>query len=293
MALASALGMEIVAFTDLDMKIAMSPLTLKEYMATNSISEAEMIAMLDANIREHLSKTDARSRIVAACNSVSWMAGVGTSNALSRVEYYASTNVPERLRAAAVLSYLISAKPNDMPFASNVMTQAWRTPNEHDSVRREYYAQAMSTSSNEEREKYIEFFKWAVTHCVFGNWAAWDDNIVEFDPSWRSNEMRRAAAELQKQRITTPTGTNNILEIIRDYEIASGICKPEPPPPLTNLPAEATSSIPPPSASVQAATGTDSSESAPVETTRRTPWLGAVLVVVVAAIAVIIIRRSK
>jgi hypothetical protein len=42
--------------------------------------------------------------------------------------------------------------------------------------------------------------------------------------------LRREAAELQKQRITTPTGTNNILEIIRDYEIAAGIRQPDAPP---------------------------------------------------------------
>jgi len=106
--------------------------------------------------------------------------------------------------------------------------------------------------------------------------------------------MRKAAAEAQQKIPTTAIGTNIIIEILHDYEIASGIRQPEPQPPAsTNLPAEATSSIPPPSASERDATGSDSSEPAPVETTKRTSWLGAVLVVVVAAIAVTIIRRRK
>lgn len=252
------------------------------FMKEHSINSTQMMSLLDENIREQLQFTGNEDiRDCAASTTLITMSHTDVKESLPRLLKYSGQDYPETLRSTAITLYIQHAGNAGFVLATNVMTQPWRSSSEHNRIRMEYYAQAKAASSKD-REKHIDFLKWAVTHCVFGNWAAWDDNIVELDPSWRSNELRKAAAELQKQRITTPTGTNNIIEIIRDYELASGLLKPEPPPAAPESPEAAVSE----SGKITASTRMQDTATQPIEHSpshcRRALTIGVGVMVVLA-----------
>ena len=223
-------ALEFVAITELDYKLSCSdvPAAISRYMEDNSLDKSQMLELLNKNLHEQLSATDwdEGSKITAAEGTLQFMAGLGESQALPYMLRYIERDYPDDIRATASMLYIRHAGDAGFVIATNVMIQPWRTSREHGRVRVECYAQAKSRSQ-EARKKYVDFMKWAIAYNRSGGFKTWDRQLIELDPSWRSNEFRRAAAESQKQHTTTPTGTNNILEIIQDYEIAAGLRQPD------------------------------------------------------------------
>jgi hypothetical protein len=219
----------ILQYTQLDRDLGSGRDAVHNYMREHSIDEREMITLLEENIYEHLSKLmENPNRMNAAGSSVGHMAMIGSSNALAHVMVYATDkSAVERLRIYALKSYFRVDPDGGLPLASNVMTQAWRSSSEFNRVRMEYYVHAKS-EPQEAGKKYVDFMKWAVLNGRLGAYLrTWDRNVMDIDPAWRTNELRRISAEFQKQYLNTPTGTNNILEIIQDYEVAAGLRQPD------------------------------------------------------------------
>lgn len=272
---------------------------LEAYMRSNNLAESEMVALLERNYLENITNAEsaATDRFQSARKSVAMLWFLPSDGATRALEKYAGEGYHEEIRRTAVGSVIHKTGLAALPFVSNVMTQAWRTSNEHDEIRRRCFGQAKSASP-EDRDRYLEFLKWAVVYDNSGGFKTWDRALIELDPSWRADSRRRLAADAQWRNHTTEYGTNLILSIIHDYELAAGIRKPdqppgdpvvsappppapEPPPSATNTPREAERAAPIP-------------ESAPEVPAPRS-WkpaiaLGAVLLAVSMAVGV---RRRK
>jgi hypothetical protein len=218
-----------IVITELDEHLVWieSPAEMQEYMRSRSLDSAQMMRLLDENIEEQLAFTDSPDfRDIAMSGTLYSMTYTDSTQSLARLLKYSEQEYPEHVRATASMLYIRHAGDAGFVLATNVMIQPWRTFREHGRVRVECYAQAKSRPQ-EAGKKYVDFMKWAIAYNRSGGFKTWDRQLIELDPSWRSNEFRRAAAESQKQHTTTPTGTNNILEIIQDYEIAAGLRQPD------------------------------------------------------------------
>jgi hypothetical protein len=215
---------------------------LDGYMLRNHLSESEMVALLEKNYLENYTNAEsvATDRFQSARKSVAMLCFLPSDGATRVLEKYASAGYHEEIRRTAVGSVIHKTGLAGLPFVSNVMTQAWRTPSEHDEVRRRHFDQAKAAAP-EERAKYVEFLKWAAAYDNSGGFKTWDRQLIELDPSWRADSRRRLAADAQWRNHATEYGTNLILNIIHDYELASGIRQSDPPP------EEAPATSPPPS----------------------------------------------
>ena len=169
------------------------------------------------------------------CSMLSAMMAVNPKTFPARVKKYSDKIYPERVRCAAEALYIAKTDADaSIAFAREALSENWRTSNEHGHLRMALMRSASSASPSD-REKYVEFFKWGGTNAPLGGLIkTWDKNTIELDPTWRTNSLRRISAEYQRQYAApNEIASNNVLPVIRDYEIASGIRQSEPPPPVS------------------------------------------------------------
>jgi hypothetical protein len=216
-----------IVITDLDKHLIWieSPAEMQEYMRSRSLDSAQMMRLLDENIEEQLAFTDSPDfRDIAMSGTLYSMTYTDSTQSLARLLKYSEQEYPEHVRATASMLYIRHAGDAGFVLATNVMIQPWRSPREHINILMECYALAKSVSAGS-RIKHVDFMKWALMNDRSGGGSikTWDRYLNELDPSWRTNEMRKGAVEVQQTIPTTPTGTNILIEIIHDYEIAVGL----------------------------------------------------------------------
>lgn len=204
---------------------------MRRYMASRSLDSVQMMQLLDENIKEQLAFTGRKAlRDLTASSTLYAMTLTDVEGSLPRLLEYSGQDYPEAVRAKAASLYIEHAGDAGFVLATNVMAQPWRTFREHGSIRIEFYNQAKSASL-ETRDKYVNFLKWAILYAEDSTSATIDDHLCELDSTWRTNEIRKInAIRLLKTR-PNQIATNDLFRIIRDYEIASGLREPEPPPP--------------------------------------------------------------
>jgi hypothetical protein len=275
----SAEALSFALYTDFDREIVQYPgspeLAVMHYLKNHGITEEEMIGHIESNIAEHLATAEEEpGRFTAAANSLMPLQWMKTPKALERLEAYTDETNPVQLRANAVSRFLFSSQLSGLNVASNVMTQTWRSSNEHGAVQRVYYSLAKKAQL-EEREAYVEFFMWASTNAHLGGLIkTWDQNIIEFDATWRTNPLRRASAEFQMQyALKNEIATNNVLSVSRDYELATGLRHPElplnPPSPVVAVAPDISPATNAVSASASFAVPPEGSFSPPTSRSRR------------------------
>ncbi len=199
------------------------------YMEEHSLNSAQMMQLLDENIREQLEFTGNENlRDSAASSTLYSMAFTDADESLPFLLKYSGQDYPEQVRANATTLYIRYAGDAGFALATNVMTQPWRTFREHGSIRIEFYNQA-KTASQENKGKYVDFLKWAILHAEGSTSATIDDHLCELDSTWRTNEIRKINAIRLLKTGPNQIATNDLRRIIRDYEIASGLREPEPP----------------------------------------------------------------
>ena len=222
---------QYIVLTDLDRELAgdNKATAISRYMEMHSLNTEQMLGLLDENFHTQLNAVseDEYKRLVAAESSLYAMAITDKILSLEKMRNYSESKYTEEIRATAGMLYLRNAGADGFVLASNIMTQSWRSPREHNRVRTEYYNLAKSTLSKT-RQNYVEFLEWAAAYDRSGGFKTWDRQLIELDPPWRTNRLRRVAIEAQLGRQTTPTGTNILIGLLRDYEISSGSPASEP-----------------------------------------------------------------
>lgn len=282
-----------IVLTKLDESLASDDrqASVRLYMKKHSLDSMQMMKLLDANIEEQRSFTDIPGmRDVAMFGTMISMTYTDVDESLPRLLKYSGQDYPEAVRADAVSLYIQHADDAGFVLATNVMTQAWRSSSEHNRIRMGYYTKA-KVASPENKGAYIELLKWAAAYDRSGGFKTWDRQLNELDPSWRTDQMRRAAVEAQKLMPTTTIGTNILEDILRDYEIASGLREPEPPPAVQqsseDVVAESGKTTPP--------QGTPDTATQPTENeaprSRTAPAIGVGVLVILAALGLWKLRR--
>ena len=203
--------------------------TVPEYMKRHNLSADEMFNRLEENISEHLENLDknAVGRLDAASSTVKAMAFVHPSEWKPYIAKYAGIEYPKDLRVEAISAYIVNVKNNAFEFAKNILLEPYRTPSEHNCLRMALMQSAVSAAPAD-REKYVDFLKWAVMHMEGSTSFTTDKNLLDLDPTWRTNSLRKINAERILALGTTDYGTNLLLNLIRDYELVAGIRQPEP-----------------------------------------------------------------
>ena len=210
---------------------------IREYMRANNVDPDGMTKLLTANFATNFAKADAKNpgRMIAAKNNIAALRWVSGSAAHDAMIEYSKSEYPEEVRGYAAMCFIARTQTAGLGMISNILTETWRDNNEHNLIRMELYAQAV-TSSPADREKYVEFFKWSVMHIYGASALSIDDHLLELDPTWRTNATRKAFSQKLLSENPPEFATGVINGIIRDYELAAGIRKPEPPPVTTQTP---------------------------------------------------------
>ena len=215
------------------------------YMSTHNLTEEQMVDRLNANFFENYTNSPsfASDLYGNAKQTLGALRMLPSEYATKELEKYSCQEFDDRIRSVAINGYLAKTGLSGLAFASNIVSQPWRTGSEHNRMRMEYHAQAMSALPAD-REKYIEFFKWAASYYSPAGFKTYDRQLNELDSTWRTNEQRLAAIQAQMTYSNTPTGTNILIELLRDYEIATGIRKLEPLPVAAQVPETSAKTIP-------------------------------------------------
>lgn len=236
----------ISAFTELDFALFGSD-NLKEqvsqYMEENGLDDSQMISLLEDNIQAHLSKKDEYGRIKSIENTLTAIRQVEGTNAIEALKRYIDPKLPEHVASQALALYLLRTKLDGLPVATNVMLNPEFGWSERNRIRMEYMEQAKNANP-ENREKYLDFLKWASMYYEGGFFPSLDAGIISLDPSWRSNDLRRANIERLFALAPPPAGTNVLNNILKDYEQAKGIIPAQDFKTKAPVPTEVTNAVP-------------------------------------------------
>jgi hypothetical protein len=219
-------------FTQLDWELLSSSRPMEEvvesYMQTHNLTDIEMTRLLLDNFHTNfaMSQTAGDSRLAAAGESLKALAILNNSAALHSLEDFSTDKWPVRVRVSAISCILNKVRTKDFSTASNVLTQTWRTADEHSFVRLVYLNQAKSASLAQ-RKEYIDFFKWAILRMEGASALELDKNLLELDSSWRTNEIRILNANRILAMDPPPFATGLCNAIVADYEIAAGLRQPD------------------------------------------------------------------
>jgi len=204
------------------------------YMRENNLNSDQMLVLIDQNINWYIdvAKQYSLPNILGVENSMYAIMHTGCENPFDEIAKYAGEEYPGELRYYTISVHLNQSKLSGLPFASNVVSQAWRSYREIDNVCSIYQRQS-KVATPEERDQYSDFFKWVIqTVPLNGMVVSWDSYIIDIDPAWRTNYLRLSSIEYQNQFVNDNIGTNNVAKLLRNYEIAVGLREPDPPLPV-------------------------------------------------------------
>ena len=205
--------------------------TVPKYMIQNGINSTNMLGLLENNIQYHLEHYGTNNCECGSLlsNTMFAMKFMG-EDAGPMILKYADVSYTNEIRRGAVYYYLQAAKLSGLPFASNAVMQTWRSSDEQYRVRSAFIDNAKSASP-QDRKKYAAFFQWigTIPDWKGASWETLDNYILELDPSWRTNALRRTTAEFQLQYERHGEATNAVIGIMLDYEKATGIVDPNTP----------------------------------------------------------------
>ena len=258
----AATALTIPRFTQMDSELfgvsSKFSRTVPEYMKRHNLSSEEMFKRLEENISDHLGNLDENTdgRLIAASSTIKAMAFVHPDECRPYIAKYAGIEYPKDLRVEAISAYINNVKIDSLEFAKNILLDPNRNPSEHNCIRMDFMQCAVSAPLAD-RKKYVEFFKWAVIHMEGSTSFTTDKHLLELDPTWRTNSLRKINAERILALGTTDYGTNLLLNLIHDYELAAGIRQPEPPASVSVQPSQTNTCAAPVATNVVTQTNTN------------------------------------
>ena len=290
---------QIVAITELDRALFVPGGKLKDevknFMTTHRLDDLQMITLLEENIKTHLDNKDKPGHIECIESTLTAIRHIEGDNAISALQRYIDPKLPEYVPSQALTLYLLRTKLDGLSVATNVMLNpefGWRERNQ---IRIEYVAQAKNANL-ENREKYLDFLKWASMYYGGGFFPSLDAGIISLDPSWRSNDLRRANIERLFALAPPPAGTNVLNNILKDYEQATGIIPAQDFETKAPVPTEVTNAVPDNTSNpVQKANGIKD-DRPPLKTNSSNPgvsWARLALVSIPLVVVFAVLMRKK